>query len=98
MHSAFVWTCSSNENLLGDMAALVNPPVRPNALPEFFWKHLEKDVEVICRILKKGEDESILLVHLVLKEILMQRKYSCKCTVTVLIAAAYLLICTIPWK
>ena len=78
MHSAFIWTCSNNERFLGDVASLVNPSVRPNLLSEFFWKHLEKDVEVICKVLKKGEDESILVVHLVLKEILTQQRYSSK--------------------
>lgn len=72
MHSAFVWTCSNNKLTLGDVAALVNHPIKPNALPEFFWKHLEKDLESICAILKRGEDESILVMHLVLKEILIQ--------------------------
>ena len=78
MHLAFIWTCSNNERLLGDVASLVNPSVRPNLLSEFFWKHLEKDIEVICKVLKKGEDESILVVHLVLKEILTQQRYSSK--------------------
>jgi hypothetical protein len=78
MHSAFIWTCSNNERLLGDVASLVSPSVRPNLLSEFFWKHLEKDIEIICKVLKKGEDESILIVHLVLKEILTRQRYSSK--------------------
>lgn len=84
MHSAFIWTCSNNENLLGDVASLVNPPVRPNLLSEYFWKHLEKDIEIICKVLKRGEDESILIVHLVLKEILTQQRYSSKCLIVVI--------------
>ena len=36
MHSVFVWTCSNNDSMLGDVAALVNPRTNPNALPDFF--------------------------------------------------------------
>ena len=74
MHSAFIWCCSNNVTALGDVAAIVSPSVNPNGLQEFFWKHLEKDLEGICAIMKKGEDESILLVHLVLKQILTQQR------------------------
>ena len=73
MHSAFVWACSNNDSMLGGVAALVNPRTNPNALPDLFWKHLEKDLEGICAILKRGEDESILVMHLVLKEILTRQ-------------------------
>ena len=78
MHSAFVWTCANDENLLGDMTSLTSAPIRPNVLPEFFWKHLEKDIDVLCKVLKRGEDESILVVHLVLRQILMQQRHSGK--------------------
>lgn len=70
MHSAFIWTCSNNESSLGDVVALMNSPVHPSGLPEFFWRHLEKDLEGICAVLRRGEDEAILLVHLVLRNIL----------------------------
>ena len=76
MHAAFVWTTSNNDASIGDVATLIKPAVNPNGLAEYFWKHLEKDLEGICAILKKGEDESVLLLHLVLKEILTQKSHA----------------------
>lgn len=79
MHSAFIWTSSINEGYRGDVAALVSSRVNPNGLPEFFWRHLEKDLEGICALLKRGEDESILLLHLILKEVLTSQHHGRKC-------------------
>ena len=72
MHAAFIWTCSNSDHHLGDVAALVNLPVKPkpSQLQEFFWKHLEKDLETISVFLHRGQEECILVLHLVLKEIL----------------------------
>ena len=80
MHATFVWTCSNNESSLGHVADLVNLPVKPkpNELSEFFWKHLEKDLEAISKFLDRGEEESILILHLVLKKILTGQKIMCK--------------------
>ena len=87
MHAAFVWTCSNNESSLGDVADLVNLPVKlkPNELPEFFWKHLEKDLEAISMFLNRGQEESILVLHLVLKEILTNQVNLCKFIIEIVI-------------
>lgn len=80
MHSALIWTCSHNESSLRDVAALVNSPVHPNGFPEFFWRHLEKDLEGLCAILHRGEEESILIVHIVLRNILTCQHQGRKCS------------------
>ena len=46
MHSAFVWASCNNQPALEAIASLVSPQVLPQNLPEFFWAHLEKDLEL----------------------------------------------------
>ena len=52
------------------IAGLVTPQVPPQQLPEFFWVHLEKDLELLGRDTGKGLDETVMIVHLVLRQIL----------------------------
>ena len=51
---------------------LVKVDVRPQNLPEFFWHHLERDIELLVKSLGKSMDDSAITVHLVLKEILLK--------------------------
>ena len=53
-----------------DIAHLVTPFVNPQQLPEFFWMHLSKDIEHLSRVTGKGIEDSTIIVHLVLSEIL----------------------------
>lgn len=71
MHSALVWACCTNEagSVLQDISQLVHPHI-PCGLAEFFWRHLEKDIEQLGVATGRGMDESAMIVHLVLKEIL----------------------------
>ena len=70
MHSAFIWATCNNESSLEAIASLITPQVLPKNLPEFFWAHLEKDVELLGRDTRKGLDEVVMIIHLVLREIL----------------------------
>ena len=72
MHSAFLWTCCNNEQRIGDIVQLVKPHVPVQALPEFFWRHLDKDIELLGRAVGKGYEEAAIIVHLVLKEIFIK--------------------------
>ena len=70
MHSAFIWASCNNESALEAIASLVSPQVLPQHLPEFFWAHLEKDLELLSRDTGKGLDETVMIVHLVLRQII----------------------------
>ena len=55
---------------MAELADLVKPHVNPNNLPEFFWMHLNKDIEQLSRVTGKSVDESAIIIHLVLRGIL----------------------------
>ena len=69
MHSAFIWASCNNEPSVEAIAGLVTPPVTAN-LQEFFWTHLEKDIELLGRDTGRGLDEAAMIVHMVLRHIL----------------------------
>lgn len=70
MHSAFVWAYCNNDQAPGTIAGLVNAQVLSQKLPEFFWAHLEKDLELLGKDTKKGLEENVMILHLVLEKIL----------------------------
>ena len=72
MHSAFLWACCNNDQRIGDIVQLVKPHVPVQYLPEFFWRHLDKDIELLGRAVGKGYEEAAMIVHLVLREILVK--------------------------
>ena len=75
MHSAFIWVACNNKVELPRVTKGVVPP---GGLPEFFWKHLEKDLECLCRSIKREPNECAMLVHLVLREILTSKVKPCE--------------------
>ena len=56
-----------------DLLRLVKPHL-PNAteLPEFFWHHLERDLQLLGQATGKSVDEAAIILHLVLRGILTQ--------------------------
>lgn len=70
MHSAFIWASCHNKLAVEAIGSLVSSPVSPDNLPEYFWAHLEKDLELLVADTGKGLDECIMIMHLVLKRIL----------------------------
>ena len=78
MHSSFIWASCNNVHTIEALAQLVNPPVLPRDLPEFFWRHLQRDIEDLSRITAKGTDECAMIVHLVLSLILIKDPPSCE--------------------
>ena len=60
------------------LTQLVKVGVRPQDLPEFFWCHLERDMELLGRATGKSMDESAIAVHLVLREILLKAPPTCE--------------------
>lgn len=70
MHSALIWCACHHTDCIGDVARIVKPFVNPEHLPEFFWRHLQKDIQQLAVTTGKNIDEAAVLVHLVLKDIL----------------------------
>ena len=71
MHSAFIWACCNNDPAIEAISSLVIPYVPPQQLPEFFWAHLEKDLELLGQDTGKGLDEIAMIMHLVLRQIVV---------------------------
>jgi hypothetical protein len=42
----------------------------PQELPEFFWGHLERDVQLLATALGRNHEDAAIVVHLVLRNIL----------------------------
>ena len=78
MHSSFIWASCTNNDISADLAELVKGNVMPRHLPEFFWRHLERDIESLRRITNRGLDECAMIVHLVLERILSVNPPTCK--------------------
>jgi len=72
MHSSFLWFACHHPECMGDLASIVKCSVNPHELPEFFWMHLQKDVENLSSSVKRSAEEAAVLIHLVLKRILVQ--------------------------
>ena len=72
MHSAFLWACCNKYQSIGDIVQLVKLQVQVEGLQEFFWGHLDKDIELLGRAVGKGYEEAAMIVHLVLQEILVK--------------------------
>ena len=69
MHSALLWhSCQSESD---DLVHIIKPFVNPQNIPEFFWMHLRKDIEHLSCVTGKGLEESAIIVHLVLHEMLI---------------------------
>ena len=70
MHSALVWASCNSDLATEGLLQLVKPAVRPNELPEFFWGHLERDLQLVGVALGKNVEEAAIIVHLVSRHIL----------------------------
>ena len=44
--------------------------MEPKRTLDFFWHHLERDFDILCKAVGKCSDETALLVHLIVKRIL----------------------------
>ena len=67
-----------SQSAMEGLTQLVKVGVRPQNLPEFFWHHLERDVELLGRVTGKSMDESAITIHLVLREILSKMPPTCE--------------------
>ena len=74
---------------------LVKVDIRPQDLPEFFWHHLERDMELLGKATGKSVDDSAIIVHLVLREILLRDPLTCEdinCRDTLAVDAIYIFL------
>ena len=70
MHSAFIWASCNKQQKLTDIARVTKGQEKGIGLPEFFWMHLEKDIECLRRVTRRGVEECVIIVHLVLQQML----------------------------
>ncbi len=78
MHSALLWCSCHEEDFIASLSQLVKPFVHPPHLPEFFWMHLRRDLHQLSSLTGKGLEQSAIIVHLVLKNILTVQHPPCK--------------------
>lgn len=81
MHSAFLWcSCHCQDLVAAELVAVVNSKVQvtPNDLPQFFWDHLQKDVEHLSRVTQLTLEESAIIIHMVLHGILKKTLRECE--------------------
>ena len=68
MHSALLWVSCNDDSATEGLLALVKSGLQsPQELPEFFWGHLEKDVQLLARALGRNPEDAAIVVHLVLR-------------------------------
>ena len=68
MHSILVWvSCSTQKATQGLLQLVTAGLIQPRGLSEFFWTHLKKDLELLCRALNKNMQEAVLVLHLVIQ-------------------------------
>jgi hypothetical protein len=67
---SFIWATCNYQSSLGAIVTLITPQMLPKDLPEYFWAHLDKDLELLGRDTGKGLDEVVMIIHLVLRQIL----------------------------
>ncbi len=70
MHVSFLWAACHNKYQLEDIARVTRGVVPNQDLAEFFWLHLEKDLECMQNSTGRGVDECVIILYLVLKQIL----------------------------
>ena len=71
MHSALVWVSCNDDTATGGLVDLVKSGLQsPQELPEFFWGHLQRDVQLLGQALGKNPEDAAIVVHLVLRNIL----------------------------
>ena len=78
MHSALIWASCKCASATEGLRALVKPAVHPNELPEFFWGHLERDLQLVGRALGKNVEDAAIVVHLVIRHILTSDLDTCE--------------------
>jgi len=54
---------------------LVNPNLPGEYLAQFFWEHLQKDLEVLSKALNLNHDDTALIVHSILRYISQLQQY-----------------------
>ena len=67
--SILLFPPQQNGNQRSDLSSFVNPSVQADALPQFFWKNLEKDLCLLATSLSCSFDDAVLVVHLLFKRI-----------------------------
>lgn len=68
------------QNVSSDLVRLIKPAMQESVVPEFIWRHLDKDISLLAKSLGKSTDESLLTVHMILCDIAQRDIPKSKCT------------------
>ena len=53
----------------------MHPSVPNEYLAQFFWEHLQRDVDVLSKSLDLSKDDAILVVHILLRHIVQLQHF-----------------------
>ena len=56
----------------------MHPNIPGDYLAQFFWEHLQRDMEVLSKSLNLSKDDTALIVHSVLKHISQLQQFPSK--------------------
>ena len=57
------------QNVSSGLVELIKPAMQESMVPEFIWRHLDKDISLLAKSLGKSTDESLLAIHMILRGI-----------------------------
>ena len=69
------WVVLKFQGYSVELAGLVYPNVPIDYLAQFFWEHLQRDMEVLSKSLNLNNDDTALIVHSILKHISQLQDY-----------------------
>lgn len=82
MDIAFIWSSCSKYSIDSsksqDLLSLVKAVETHAYLPEFFYQHLERDLQDLSRHTGQNFEETVFLIHIVLKSLMETAKIHCK--------------------
>ena len=63
------------QNHSAELADMVHPDVPGDYLPQFFWEHLQRDMDVLSKSLNLNKDDTVIVVHNVLRSFIQLQQY-----------------------
>ena len=81
MGISFIWSSCSKYSIdtnSQDLLYLVKTVETRTDLPEFFYQHLERDLQDLARHTGQNFEEAVFLIHIVIKSLMETAKNNCE--------------------